>query len=55
MNSNTGISLFTGQEVIKEEFDEKELERMEKAYNNIKEILGKKNKFKKLKFEKFKK
>ena len=31
MNSNTGISLFTGQEVIKNKFDEKELQRMEEA------------------------
>ena len=46
MNSNTGISLLTGQEIIKEEFDKDELNRMEIAYDKIKIIIGEKEKFK---------
>ena len=55
MNSNTGISLLTGQEIIKEEFDKKELNRMKEAYDNIKNILGNEEKFKKLKLKDYKK
>ena len=55
MNSNTGNSLFTGQEIIKEKFDKDELKRMKKAYNNIKKILKEKKEFEKLKFKDYKK
>ena len=37
LNSNSGLSLFTGQSVMKEEFDDKEK-------NNLKKIKIKKNK-----------
>ena len=39
MNSNTGMSILTGQEVIKGEFDEKEKEKICEAYNDIKDLI----------------
>ena len=49
MNSNTGMSILTGQEIIKEDFDNIEKDKICKAYNSIKKIIG--NNKKKKSFE----
>ena len=43
MNSNTGMSILTGQEIIKEEFDNNEKEKLFQAYNSIKDLIKKQN------------
>ena len=45
MNSNTGISILTGQEIIKSDFDENELLQISEAYNNMKNIIGNEKEF----------
>ena len=39
MNSNTGLSILTGQEIIKGDFDDEEKSKICEAYNNIKHII----------------
>ena len=39
MNSNTGMSILTGQEVIKEDFQEREKEKIYEAYNSVKDLI----------------
>ena len=39
MNSNTGMSILTGQEIIKGDFDNNEKEKICEAYNSIKDII----------------
>jgi hypothetical protein len=39
MNSNTGISILTGQEMIKGNFDKDEKKKIRDAYNNIKSLI----------------
>ena len=39
MNSNTGLSILTGQEIIKGDFDDEEKSKIYEAYNNIKHII----------------
>ena len=36
MNSNTGMSILTGQEIIKGEFDNEEKEKICESYNKVK-------------------
>ena len=45
MNSNTGLSILTGQEVIKGNFDEEEKSKICEAYNSIKDIIQYKKNF----------
>ena len=45
MNSNTGMSILTGQEIIKEDFDEKEREEIYNAYKSIEKIINYKEQF----------
>jgi energy-coupling factor transporter ATP-binding protein EcfA2 len=40
MNSNTGMSILTGQEIIKEEFDIEEKKEIKNAYKSIKKIIN---------------
>jgi len=40
MNSNTGLSILTGQEIIKEKFDEKEKIKIREAYDSIKDLIN---------------
>ena len=44
MNSNTGLSILTGQEIIKEDFDDEEKEKISNAYDSIKKIINHKKK-----------
>jgi len=43
-NSNTGLSILTGQEIIKGNFDEEEKSKICEAYNSIKDIIKYKKK-----------
>ena len=45
MNSNTGMSILTGQEIIKGDFDDNEKEKICEAYNSIKDIINYKKSF----------
>ena len=45
MNSNIEISILTGQEIIKSDFDENELLQISEAYNNMKNIIGNEKEF----------
>ena len=55
MNKNSGLSILNGQEIIKEEFEEDELEEVYKAYNSIKKIIIHKKSFNDLNFKDYKK
>ena len=55
MNSNTGMSILTGQEIIKEEFDDDEKTKICEAYNSIKDIINYKKDFNDMKFKHYKK
>ena len=46
MNSNSGMSILTGQEIIKEKFDEEEKSKIFEAYNSIKEFINYEKHFK---------
>ena len=45
MNSNTGMSILTGQEIIKGNFDEEEKNKIREAYNNVKSLIKMKKAF----------
>ena len=55
MNSNTGMSILTGQEIIKGEFDDEEKEKIREAYNNIKKLIKSDKKFVDMKLKDYKK
>ena len=55
MNFNTGMSILTGQEIIKEDFDEKEREEIYNAYNSIEKIIGYKKRFDSMSLKHYKK
>ncbi len=40
INSKAGISIFTGLEIIKEDFDDKEKEEIYNAYKSIENIIN---------------
>jgi len=54
MNSNTGLSILTGQKIIKE-FDNNEKETIRKAFKSIKNIIKYKKKSTELKYKDYKK
>jgi len=55
MNSNTGMSILTGQEIIKEDFDSKEKEKIYDAYKSIKKIIDYEKPFNSMGLKKYKK
>jgi len=55
MNSNIGMSILTGQEIIKEEFDDFEREKICNAYKNIEEIINYKRSFNTMNLKHYKK
>ena len=55
MNSNIGISIFTGQEIIKEDFDEKEREEIYNNYKSIEKIIKYKKSFNDMSLNHYKK
>jgi len=55
MNSNTGMSILTGQEIIKDDFDEDEIEKISKAYNEVKNIINYEKKFVDMELKHYKK
>ena len=46
ITSNSGMSIITGQDIIKTKIEEKEKKELEKNYENIKDIINEKKKFK---------
>ena len=54
MNSNTGLSILTGQEVIKGNFDEEEKSKICEAYNSIKDIIKYKKNFAEMELKHYK-
>ena len=55
MNSNTGMSILTGQEIIKDDFDENEIKKISKAYKKVKNIINYEKKFVDMKLKHYKK
>ena len=55
LNSNAGISIVTGQDIIKEDFDECEKEKICEAYNEIKDIIKYKKSFNDMNLNHYKK
>ena len=55
MNSNTGMSILTGQEIIKGDFDDDEKMKIYEAYNSIKELINYKKPFNEMKLKHYKK
>ena len=55
MNSNIGMSILTGQEKIKKDFDDKEREEIYNAYNSIKKIIGYDKQFNSMSLKHYKK
>ena len=55
MNSNTGMSILTGQEIIKDDFDEDEIEKISKAYKKVKNIINYEKKFVDMELKHYKK
>ena len=55
LNSNAGISIITGQDIIKEDFDECEKEKICEAYNEIKDIIKYKKSFNAMNLNHYKK
>ena len=54
MNSNTGISILTAQEVIKAHCDENELQEISDAYDNVKEEIKYKKPFNEMNLKDYK-
>ena len=54
MNSNTGTSILTGQEIIKENFDGDEVKEINDAYNRVKKFIKKDKDFNEMDFNDFK-
>jgi len=55
MNLNTGMSILTGQEIIKEDFNEKEREEINKCYKSIKNIIDYEKPFNSMSLKHYKK
>ena len=54
MNSNTGTSILTGQEIIKENFGGDEVKEINDAYNRVKKFIKKDKDFNEMDFNDFK-
>ena len=54
MNSNTGTSILTGQEIIKENFGVDEVKEINDAYNRVKKFIKKDKDFNEMDFNDFK-
>ena len=54
MNSNTGTSILTGQEIIKENFGGDEVKEINDAYNRVKKFIKKDKDFNGMDFNDFK-
>ena len=55
MNSNTGMSILTGQEIIKGNFDDDEKRKICEAYENIKDLINYNKAFNDMKLKHYKK
>jgi hypothetical protein len=54
MNSNTGTSILTGQEIIKENFGGDEVKEINDAYNRVKKFIKKDKDFNEMDFNDYK-
>ena len=54
MNSNTGMSILTGQETTKENFGGDEVKEINDAYNRVKKFIKKDKDFNEMDFNDFK-
>lgn len=55
MNSSEGMSFLSGQEIVRQELYENEIENLQKAYNTVKKIINFKKKFNDIDFKDCKK
>ena len=53
ITSNSGMSIITGQDIIKTEIEEEELQKLKEKYKSVKKIIGEKKKFEEFEEEEY--